>query len=58
LPEIKSVSTQNGRQSLARHYLEQAMRVTGNNKARAARLLGFGNATTLTNWLKRHGAEP
>ena len=42
---------------VARHYLEQAMRVTGNNKARASRLLGFGNATTLTNWLKRHGAE-
>ena len=43
---------------VARHYLEQAMRVTGNNKARAAKLLGFGNATTLTNWLKRHGVEP
>ena len=43
---------------VARHYLEQAMRVTGNNKARASRLLGFGDATTLTNWLKRHGAEP
>lgn len=43
---------------MARHYLKQAMRVTGNNKARAARLLGFSNATTLTNRLKRHGAEP
>jgi DNA-binding NtrC family response regulator len=43
---------------VARHYLEQAMQVTGGNKARAAKLLGFGNATTLTNWLKRHGVEP
>lgn len=42
---------------VARHYLESAMQVTGSNKARAAKLLGFGNATTLTNWLKRHGVE-
>jgi hypothetical protein len=27
-------------------------------KTRASRLLEFGNATTLTNWLKRHGVEP
>ena len=43
---------------VARHYLEQAMTFTGGNKARAAKLLGFGNATTLTNWLKKHGVEP
>jgi DNA-binding NtrC family response regulator len=43
---------------VARHYLEQAMQHTGGNKARAAKLLGFGNATTLRNWLKRHGGEP
>ena len=43
---------------VARHYLEQAMEATGGNKARAAKLLGFGNATTLTNWLMRHGVEP
>jgi DNA-binding NtrC family response regulator len=43
---------------VARHYLGQAMEATGGNKARAARLLGFGNATTLTNWLKRHAVEP
>jgi len=34
------------------------MEATGGNKARAAKLLGFGNATTLTNWLMRHGVEP
>ena len=43
---------------VARYYLEQAMRLTGGNKSRAARLLGFGNPTTLTNWLKKHGVEP
>ncbi|WP_296697466.1 sigma-54 interaction domain-containing protein [Thiocapsa sp. UBA6158] len=43
---------------VARHYLAQAMHITGNNKARASKLLGFGNATTLTNWLKRYGVEP
>jgi transcriptional regulator with GAF, ATPase, and Fis domain len=43
---------------VARHYLEQAMSVTGGNKTRAARLLGFGNPTTMTNWLKKHGVEP
>ena len=42
---------------IARHYLEQAMRLTGGNKTRAARLLGFGNPTTLTNWLKKHGVD-
>ena len=43
---------------VARHYLEQAMSVTGGNKTRAARLLGFVNPTTMTNWLKKHGGEP
>jgi transcriptional regulator with GAF, ATPase, and Fis domain len=44
-------------EQVARHYLAQAMDVTGGNKARAAKLLGFGNATTLTNWLKKYGVE-
>jgi transcriptional regulator with GAF, ATPase, and Fis domain len=43
---------------VARHDLEEAMATTGGNKARTAKPLGFGNATTLTNWLKRHGIEP
>ncbi len=42
---------------VARHCPEQAMEVTGGNKTRAAKLLGFGNPTTLTNWLKKHGVE-
>jgi transcriptional regulator with PAS, ATPase and Fis domain len=43
---------------VARHYLEQAMQSAGGNKTRAAKLLGFGNPTTLTNWLRKHGLEP
>jgi len=42
----------------ARHYLERALDAAAGNKTRAAKLLGFGNPTTLTNWLKRHGVEP
>ncbi len=42
---------------VARYYLEQAMQHTGGNKTRAAKLLGFGNPTTLTNWLRKHGVE-
>ncbi len=42
---------------VARHYLEQALQHTAGNKTRAAKLLGFGNPTTLTNWLKKHGVE-
>ncbi len=43
---------------VARHYLERAVGAAAGNKTRAAKLLGFGNPTTLTNWLKRHGVEP
>lgn len=43
---------------VARHYLERAVDAAAGNKTRAAKLLGFGNPTTLTNWLKRHGVEP
>jgi DNA-binding NtrC family response regulator len=43
---------------VARHYLERAIEITAGNRSRAAKLLGFGNATTLTNWLKKHGVEP
>jgi DNA-binding NtrC family response regulator len=42
---------------VARHYLEQALQHTGGNKTQAAKLLGFGNPTTLTNWLRKHGLE-
>lgn len=43
---------------VARDYLEQAMQRAGGNKTRAVKLLGFGNPTTLTNWLRKHGLGP
>jgi DNA-binding NtrC family response regulator len=40
---------------VARHYIERALAHTRNNKTQAARLLGFGNYQTFTNWMNRHG---
>lgn len=42
---------------VARHYLERAMRETGNNKSRAARLVGLPNYQTLSNWLHKYKVE-
>ncbi|WP_295404475.1 sigma-54 dependent transcriptional regulator [uncultured Thiocystis sp.] len=39
---------------LARHYLQQAMKITGGNKTRASELLGLPSYQTLTNWLKKY----
>lgn len=44
--------------NVARHYLERAVAVSRGNKTRAAKLLGFGNPTTLNNWLKKYELEP
>ena len=40
---------------LSRHYLQRALAEAGNNKTRAAELLGLGSYQTLTNWLARLG---
>jgi transcriptional regulator with PAS, ATPase and Fis domain len=42
---------------VARHYLERAMSECGDNKSKAARMLGLPNYQTLTNWLKKYGLE-
>jgi transcriptional regulator with PAS, ATPase and Fis domain len=42
---------------VARHYLERAMNECGDNKSKAAKLLGLPNYQTLTNWLKKYGLE-
>ncbi len=42
---------------VARHYLERALDRTKGNKTQAAKILGFGNYQTLTNWLNRYGIE-
>jgi len=42
---------------VAKHYLERAMKETGQNKSKAAKLLGFNNYQTLSNWLKKYEIE-
>jgi transcriptional regulator with PAS, ATPase and Fis domain len=42
---------------VARHYLARAMKETGGNKAKAARILGLNSATTLSNRLKKYHLE-
>jgi DNA-binding NtrC family response regulator len=42
---------------VARHYLSRAMEDVGQNKSKAAKMLGLPNYQTLTNWLKKHGLE-
>jgi transcriptional regulator with GAF, ATPase, and Fis domain len=40
---------------VARHYLSRAMEKTGDNKSKAAKLVGASNPTTFSNWLKKYG---
>ena len=42
---------------VARHYLARALEETGENKTRAARLLGLSSYQTLTNWIRRYGVS-
>jgi DNA-binding NtrC family response regulator len=39
------------------HYLERALAQTGNNKEKAAKMLGISSRQTLTNRLKKYGLE-
>ena len=43
--------------SVARHYLQRAMRETRGNKTEAARLVGLPSYQTLTNWLTKYEVE-
>lgn len=49
LPEIM--------QTVATHYLREALQETRGNKANATKLLNLSNYQTLTNWLKKYGLE-
>ena len=42
---------------VARHYLARAMKESGGNKTRAARLVGLSSYQTLTNWLSKYGVK-
>lgn len=42
---------------VACHYIHQALARTGQNKTRAASLLGLKSQQTLSNWMDKHGIE-
>lgn len=56
-PLGESFSLQELIQTLARHYIQRALKETGGNKTRAAGQLGFSSYQTLTNWIKKYGIE-
>lgn len=39
------------------HYVRQALKITGNNKTRAAGLLGLKSQQTLSNWMSKYGID-
>ncbi len=39
------------------HYLNRALKESGNNKTKAAKLIGLRNYQTLTNWLEKHQSK-
>ena len=43
--------------TVAQNYLTRAMKETGENKTKAASLLGLPNYQTLTNWMKKYELE-
>lgn len=40
---------------IARHYIQQAIKKTGGNKTKAAKLVGFNSQQTLTSWMDKLG---
>ena len=44
-------------EQVAKHYLDRALIETGDNKTKAAELLGFTSYQTLNYWLKRHDGD-
>jgi transcriptional regulator with PAS, ATPase and Fis domain len=42
---------------VASHYLKNSMKEAGNNKSKAAKILGFQNYQTLDNWLKKYAVK-
>lgn len=42
---------------VAQHYLKRAIEEAHGNKTEAARLVGFSNYQTFTNWMKKYGME-
>jgi DNA-binding NtrC family response regulator len=44
-------------QTVAAHYLGEALKESNGNKAKASILLNITNYQTLTNWMKKYGVE-
>ncbi len=42
---------------VVRHYVVRALTQTGENRSKAAALLGLGSYQTLNGWIKKHGVE-
>lgn len=42
---------------LASHYIQNALAYTGQNKTKAAKLLGLKSQQTLSNWIEKYGIE-
>jgi transcriptional regulator with PAS, ATPase and Fis domain len=47
--EIESVMAE-----VAKHYLSRALKETGKNKSKVARLLGLGSYQTVSNWMEKY----
>ena len=47
--EVESVLAE-----VAKHYLSRALRETGGNKSKAARLVGLGGYQTVSNWIEKY----
>lgn len=42
---------------VARHYLRRGLESTNNNRTQAAKILGFSNYQTFSNWVKKYGID-
>ena len=57
-PLASGFNLQDTMATVARHYLERGMQEAGNNKTKAAELLGLSSYQTLTNWLEKYEVQP
>lgn len=71
MPPLQSTSTEAGETltlgagvnlpeklaNISRQYLKKALEVAGGNKTKAAKLLGFPNYQTFSNWCEKYGVE-
>jgi DNA-binding NtrC family response regulator len=56
-PLDESFNIQSVMSEVARHYLTRAVNEAGDNKTKAAEMLGLGSYQTVKNWINKHGLE-